>query len=87
MFKSELVNLVLKFVCYALFMLFILFSVVDYWLKIAFVVLIIPLWVITDVIKYRKRKKTMNFKIKNACYHWLIEQSDSTRSRGIFSNL
>ncbi|KLV25166.1 hypothetical protein ABW02_16400 [Niallia circulans] len=87
MFKSELVNLVLKFVCYALFMLFILFSVVDYWLKIAFVVLIIPLWVITDVIKYRKKKETMNFKIKNACYHWLIEQSDSTRSRGIFSNL
>lgn len=61
MFKSELVNLVLKFVCYALFMLFILFSVVDYWLKIAFIVLIIPQWVITDVIKYRKKKENHEF--------------------------
>ncbi|AYV69190.1 hypothetical protein C2I06_21385 [Niallia circulans] len=61
MFKSELVNLVLKFVCYVLFMLFILFSFVDYWLKIAFVVLIIPLWVITDVIQYRKKKETHEF--------------------------
>jgi hypothetical protein len=61
MFKSELVNLVLKFVCYVLFILFILFSFVDYWLKIAFVVLIIPLWVITDVIQYRKKKETHEF--------------------------